>query len=164
MAYSGIICTIALDPFYQQFLIHQFSQESDPVFAFPKGHDLSLRFQFYLTCRKYPQQKIKDDWAFKIEIPWMEHKTPFYYNQISPNFQKKFQTRIREFWRDVSHEMMGKWIRAGFTKEEVVQKIVEEFVFGVEDEERIRREYKRYRESERLRRYRARRKQLKNVK
>lgn len=161
---SGIICSIRLDPFYQNFLVHQYCQEESPVFQFPKGSDLSSRFQFYLSCKKFSDQKIREDWEFKIEIPWMEHKSPFFYNQMSPNFQKKFQTRIREFWRDVSHELMGKWIRAGFSKEEVVQKIMEEFGFEMEGEERIRREYKRYREAERLRRYRTRRKLLKCVK
>lgn len=160
---SGIICTVKLDPFYQQFLREQF-QEYETVFRFPKGHDLSLRFQFYLSLAPNNQPEKYGESEFKIEIPYMEHKSPFYYNYMSPNFQQKFQTRIREFWRDVSHEIMGRWIREGYTKEEVVQKIVEEYGFTEDDEERVRREYKRYRETERYRRFCRKRKQLKYVK
>lgn len=94
----------------------------------------------------------------------MEHKSPFYYNYMTSCFQQKFQTRIREFWRDVSHEIMGKWIREGYSKEEVVQKIIEEYSFSEDDEERIRREYKRYRETERYRRFVRKRKMVKCVK
>lgn len=164
MLQSGIICTISLDPFYQQFLKIQFNQEDSPVFFFPKGHDLSTRFQFYLTCRKYSNQKIKDAWSFKIEVPWMEHKNPLYSRFMSPNFQKKFQSRVREFWRDVSHEIMGKWHREGFSQEEIIQKLIEEFNFTPDDEERIRREYKRYRKAEYNRRHNHKQKVLKNVK
>ncbi|HET6558081.1 MAG TPA: hypothetical protein VFG54_12250 [Prolixibacteraceae bacterium] len=160
---SGIICTIKLDPFYQQFLRCQF-QEFDPVFRFPKSHDLSLRFQFYLSrCPDGKQEKYGAS-EFKIEVPYMEHKSPLYYNFMSHNFQQKFQTRIREFWRDISHELMGIWSREGFSKEDIIQKVIEDFGFGPDDEERIRREYKRYRECERQRRYKRRNKMLKNVK
>lgn len=160
---SGIICTIKLDPFYQQFLRCQF-QEFDPVFRFPKSHDLSLRFQFYLSRTPIgkPEKYVVDE--FKIEVPYMEHKSPFYYNYMSPNFQQKLQSRIREFWRDVSHELMGIWSRQGFGKEDMVQKIVEDFGFLPEDEERIRREYKRYRACERQRRFYHKSKSLINVK
>lgn len=161
---SGIICTISLDPFYQQFLRVQFNQEKDPVFFFPKGHDLSTRFQFYLTRRKFQNYKIKPEWQFKIEVPWMEHKNPLYNHYMSPNFQKKFQSRVREFWRDVSHEIMGRWHRDGFTQEEIVQKMIEEFYFTPDDEERIRREYKRYRKAEYNRRHNTKQKMLKTVK
>lgn len=94
----------------------------------------------------------------------MEHKSPFYYNYMSPCFQQKFQTRIREFWRDVSHELMGKWKRDGFMQEEIVQKIIEDFGLSPNDEERVRREYKRYKETERKRRIRNKQRVLKNVK
>jgi len=160
---SGIICTIKLDPFYQQFLREQF-QEYDPVFRFPKAHDLSLRFQFYLSLTPTDEAEKYGAAEFKIEVPYMEHKSPFYYNHMSTSFQQKFQTRIREFWRDVSHEIMGKWIREGYSKEEVVQKIIEEYGFSEDDEERVRREYKRYRETERYRRFVRKRKTLKSVK
>lgn len=160
---SGIICTIKLDPFYQQFLRYQF-QEYEPIFRFPKSHDLSLRFQFYLSRNPVGRADKYGSSEFKIEVPYMEHKSPLYYNYMSPIFQQKFQTRIREFWRDVSHELMGRWCRDGFSKEDVVQKIIEDFGFTPDDEERVRREYKRYRETERQRRFKNKHKMLKSVK
>lgn len=160
---SGIICTIKLDPFYQQFLRVQF-QEFEPIFRFPKSHDLSLLFQFYMSKNPGAKPERFGVSEFKIEVPYMEHKSPLYYNYMSPNFQQRFQTRIREFWRDVSHEIMGKWSRAGFNKEDIIQKLIEEFEFTADDEERVRREWKRYRESERQRRFRNKNKVLRSVK
>ena len=141
---SGVICTIKLDPFYQRFLKMQFDVHG-PVFCFPKGHDLGTRFQFYLSTGGIEKPEKPGPFDFKIEIPYMEHKSPLYYNTMSPNFQQKFQSRIREFWRDVSHELMGKWSRMGFTKEECIMKLIEEFGFTPDEEERVRREWKRYR-------------------
>lgn len=157
---SGIFCTIKLDPFYQRFLRKQFD-DFNPVFNFPKGHDLSLRFQFYLSTKSASKPDKYGIEEFRIEVPYMEHKSPLYYNYMSPNFQHKFQSRVREFWRDVSHELLGKWNRYGFNREECIQKLMEEFDFTPDDEERVRREWKRYRETERLRRFRNKNKSVK---
>lgn len=157
---SGIICTIKLDSFYQRFLRSQFD-DFNPVFNFPKGHDLAFRFQFYLSTKSALKPERYGEDEFRIEVPYMEHKSPLYYNCMSPNFQQKFQSRIREFWRDVSHELLGKWNRAGFNREECIQKLMEEFGFTPDDEERVRREWKRYREAERLRRFRNKNKNVK---
>lgn len=166
MSFSGIICTIKLDPFYQAFLCRQFGYiETAPVFAFPKGHDLSLRFQFYLSVppRNY-QTPDYGDWTFKIEIPFMEHKSANYYRFMSQKQQANFQARIRAFWKDVSHEIIGKEKRAGFLKEEIIQKLMEDFGFEENYRDRIRRDYSRYLQSERNRRYNLQSRELKNVK
>lgn len=163
MPLSGIICTIKLDPFYQSFLLHQFGySEFVPVFSFPKGHDLSTRFQFYLS--KPPSGYKGEDhgkWSFKIEIPYMEHKNPKVYRYMSPKQQSAFQVRVRRFWQDVSHEIIGKEKRRGFLKEEIIQKLMEDFGFEEEHRDRIKREYSRYLQSERLRRFRSKKRNVK---
>jgi hypothetical protein len=155
MSSSGVICTVKLDPFYQAFLFQQFGySEHVPVFAFPKGHDLSLRFQFYLSI---PPRSYKGEdhgaWTFKIEVPFMEYKNPNSYRYISAKQQGSFQKRIRSFWQDVSHEIIGKSKRAGFLKEEIIQQLIDEFNFSEEHRDRIRREYSRYLQTERNRRF-----------
>ena len=165
MASSGVICTIKLDPFYQAFLFKQFGfSELAPIFEFPKGHDLSLRFQFCLSRAPY-KYKGEDhgEWSFKIEIPYMEHKDPKYYRYMSPTMQGIFHKRVRSFWKDVSHEIIGKEKRAGYEKEEIIEKLMEDFGFDERFRDRVRREYSRYLQAERNRRFRRKEKVLKNV-
>lgn len=163
MSLSGIICTVKLDPFYQAFLFRQFGYaEESPVFAFPKGHDLSLNFQFFLSMP--PRHYIPEDygkWTFKIEIPYMEHKNPKSYRYISPKQQSSLQKRIRDYWQDISHHIIGRAKREGYQKEEIIQYLIDEFKFAEEHRDRIRRDYSRYLQTERNRRHRLNKKCVK---
>jgi len=150
---SGIYTTVKLHPFYQQFLRGQF-QQTEQVFQFPKGHDLLMRLEFFLA--KAPADFKPANYGkqtFRIEIPYMEHKDPFYYNYISENKSVLFARRIREYFRDVIHEEIGRARRKGFTRSEIIYGLMEELHISPTYFDLMEKEYKRYLQAERSRRF-----------
>ncbi len=154
---SGIYTKIKIHPFYQEFLRGQF-HEYEPVFKFPPRHDLLIRLERFLST--YPHNP--DDvfaWndkkeTFLIEIPFMEHKDPFYYNYLSKQKNALFARRIREYFRDIIHEDIGKAIRKGFTRTEIIYSLLDEFNISPVYYDLMEKEYKRYLQAERVRRFR----------
>ncbi len=156
MALSGVICTIKLDPFYQAFLFRQFGYDSsDPVFSFPKGNELQKYFKEFLSIPPLAYRgEDHGGWTFKIEIPHMEHKNPKSYRYISEKQQGNFQSRVRGVWQLVAYESFKKDKLLGLSKNEIIQKLMDDFDFEEKYRDRIDREYSRYLLSLRLARYR----------
>ncbi len=152
---SGYSVKIRLDPFLQEFLKGHFHQK-DAIFEFPKGHDLLVRLEWYLS--KPPKDLVpKEDqhpWDFYISIPNMEHKDPFYYHYISETKNKMLQNRIREYFRDIFHEEISLGIKKGFYKNEIIYQLMDEWGINTDYEDRLIKEYQRYLNNERRRRYR----------
>ena len=161
---SGIICTISLDPFYQQFLRVQEDQEDYPVFSFPKNHDLGKTFQAGLNCRDITPKKMKSGWEFKIEIPYRKSKNPEYYNKMSEDAQREFQSEVRLFARRIIDKMMHEQYLEGIPKEMTIIDIMEDYNFSEDHRDRIVRWYNRLIYREKQKRYRNKKKVLKSVK
>lgn len=158
---SGIYTTVRLDPFYQEFLRAQFNQW-DPVFTFPRGHDLVIRLERYLTQPpndfKVKQNPFGDE-TFRIEIPFMELKNPAYYFYLSDRKMKLFQQRVRDFFREIFHEEIRKYRSKNFNKNEAIICFMEDFQISERYEDRLIKAYNRYIDLERHRRFRRRKSQ-----
>lgn len=151
-----VITTVKLDPFLQQFLRGHFKCQ-EPIFIFPKGEDLLLRLEYFLSI---PPRDFRPsnfgEWTFRIQVPAMEHKNPLSYFYLSEKKMILFSTRIRNFQRDVFHELIGVGIRRGMYKSEIIQSLMEDYNIDPKFEDRIQREWSRYKESIRLREFRER--------
>jgi len=152
---SGVYTTIRLDPFYQEFLRGHFKQR-DPVFIFPKGHDLLIRLERYLT--RPPEGFVPRDFGdhtFRIEIPFMDHKNANYYFFMSEAKNKLYGTRIREYFKDIFHEEAGRSRRKfRLTKQEAIVCFMEDKEISPRYEDRLIKEYQRYLISERVSKHR----------
>lgn len=162
---TGVICTMKLDPFYQAFLRARFEQIGDGVFSFPKGHDLSLMLQFLLK----PKPRDFDcsewgEWAFRIEVPFMEHKNPQTYNYLSEARTIVLTSRIMRYWKFLAHDIITEARRRGMQKKEIIYFLLEEMDIPVFYSDRIEREYSRYLIEERQRKFLCKKKMLKDVK
>jgi hypothetical protein len=162
---TGVVCRIKLDPFYQAFLRSRFEQKDIDVFSFPKGHDLSLLFQFLLKPKPSDPELIEPaEWVFGIDVPYMEHKNPFTYNYISKTRTIILASRIMRYWKMVSHDIISESRRKGMEKKEVIYFLLEELELSDDYMDRIEREYSRYLLEERQRKFLCKKKLLKNVK
>lgn len=151
---SGRFTTITLDPFYQQFLRGWFLCK-DPIFTFPKAHDLLMRLQVFLTKPPdsyIPQPASKDQ--LMIEIPFMEHKNVDVYNYISPALNQQFIARIREFFNMHFHERIAQLRKKHFLKEECIDIFMEENLIDPQYRDRLTKNYQRYIRNEYMRKYR----------
>jgi len=160
---SGIITTMKLDPFYQQFLRAQF-HNADIVFRFPPRHDLLMRLECFLT--KTPLNYKRQDYGentFRIELPYMEHKDVMYYNYLSENSQALFAQRVKDFYRMIVHELFADYRRKGFFKTEIVYLIIEDFSFTTSDYDRILKDFNRFVACEKSRRFTQRQKDNKKT-
>jgi hypothetical protein len=154
---SGYAVKIKLDPFLQKFLRGHFDQHN-PVFEFPKGNDLLMRLEFYLSIppRDMPAKSDPHPWDFYISIPHMDHKDPFYYNYISEVKNKMIQNRIREYFLTLFHEEIAIGRKKGFFKNEIIYQLMDEWGIPVDYEDRLFKEYQRYLKKERDQRFRKR--------
>jgi hypothetical protein len=157
---TGRFITVKLDPFYQEFLRGQFNWY-DPVFTFPKGHDLLKRLEYYLTV---PPKDFKlDDFGeetFRIEIPRMEHKDPDCYTFLSEQKNKLFANAVRDYYRVIFHAEIGKAIKDGIPKSDMIFCLMDDYNISRDYEDRIIKDFDRYLKSERLRRYRRRNRKI----
>ena len=158
---SGIYTKVKLHPFYQEFLRGYF-QQHELVFKFPKKHDLLTRLEQFVSIQ--PENR-ETDWisdkdcnAFLIELPYMEHKDPFYYNYISQNKSRLYAHRVREFFRDVYHEFVGRLERDGFYREEIIYIFLEEFHISPDYTDWLKKELYLYKKSLSARKHRKKRK------
>ncbi len=151
---SGYAVRIRLDPFLQEFLRGHFHQK-DAIFEFPKGHELLIRLEWYLSQppRDYPIKVEPHPWDFHIAIPKMEHKDPFYYNFISEMKNRMLQNRIRNYFRVIFHEEIHKARKKGFYKNEIIYQLMDEWEISSKYEDRLLKDYDRYLTYERTRRY-----------
>jgi hypothetical protein len=162
---SQIYCTLKLDPFYQAFLRARFQQPAGEPFRFSKGHDLSLFFQAML--RPVPPGHKDPDYgqsAFVVEVPWMEHKSAETYRYVSQERNVMFCSRVMRYWKMVSHDIISQARRLGMEKKEVIFFLLEELEIPLQYSDRVEREYSRYKQEERQRRFASKNKMLKNVK
>jgi len=151
---SGIYTTINLDPFYQEFLRAQFCQ-NDPVFTFPKGHDLVIRLERYLTVPPVNYKPVTyNNNTFRIEIPYMEHKNPQVHFFMSDRKQKMFAAKVKDFFREIFHEEIRKHRSRNFSKNEAIICFMEDFMISEQYEDRLVKAYNRYMDMERARRFR----------
>lgn len=154
MSVTNVITTTRLDFFYQQFLRSHFCNQNNP-FQFPKGHFLNLALEYYLT--KPPENYRRQDYGeetFIIEVPRMEFKNADYYNYLSERKQRLFADKVREFAVSIINERINKMKRKGFTKEDCIVVIMEDYDINPKYSDRIRRAYSRYMNAERLRAFR----------
>lgn len=162
-------CVIKLDPFYQAFLRARFNEDgknSNGIFYFGKGHDLSLLLQFLLRP-KPSGAKLQNYGAhtFKIGIPAMEHKNPQTYCYLSDDRQSILTRRIMRYWKLVSHDCISEARRRGISKKDIVYMLLEELDLPDYYSDRVEREYSRFLHEERNRKYLRQQKEvLKNVK
>jgi hypothetical protein len=135
------------------------------VFAFDKGHDLNLLFQFLLKPNPpgYKNTNYGVE-TFRICVPAMEHKNPDTYNYLSEERQHILVKRIMKYWQMVSHDVINEARRKGLEKKDIVYMILEELDLPEYYSDRIEREYSRYLRCERGRRYYKHKKVLNNVK
>jgi hypothetical protein len=160
---SGIYTTLRLDPFYQEFLRAQFNQWN-PVFTFPKGHDLLLRLERYLTTPPIDFKLIEfGEESFRVEIPYMEIKNPNVYFYLSDKKMKLFNQRTRDYFREIFHEEIRKYRSKNFNKNEAIICFMEDFRISERYEDRLIKAYNRYMEIERMRRFRCRQKRRKSL-
>jgi len=162
---SEIYCTLKLDPFYQAFLRARFQVPEGEPFRFSKGHDLSLFFQAML--RPVPRDFVQPDFgkdAFVIEIPLMEHKSAQVYRYVSPERNVMFSSRVMRYWRMIAHDVITQARRMGMEKKEVIFFLLEELDIPIQYSDRVEREYSRFLQEERQRRFLSKNKMLKNVK
>ena len=162
---SGIHVTLKLDPFYQAFLRARFQIPEGEPFRFSKGHDLSLFFQAML--RPLPADFRETDygqWAFRIEIPYMEHKNPLTYRYISPERMVMFSSRVMRYWKMIAHDIITQARKMGMEKKEIIFFLLEELDIPLQYSDRVERDYSRYLAEERTRHFRVKNKKLKNVK
>ena len=151
---SGIYTTINMDPFFQEFLRAQFNQW-DPVFTFPKGHDLLIRMERYLTAPPSDFKPIAyGNETFRVELPWMEHKNPSVHFYMSDRKQKMFSARVRDYFREIFHEEIRKYRSKNFNKNEAIICFMEDFKISEQFEDRLVKAYNRYMDLERARRFR----------
>lgn len=153
---TGRYVEIKLDPFFQSFLRSHF-KEYEQIFEFPKGHDLLIRLEYLLAkppADYKPKPESGDSSMFRIAIPYMEHKNIDSYTYMSLNAQRLFVSRIREYYKIIIHEEISSARRKGFQKDEIVLKIMEDFNLTNFNDDRIKRDYTRYLNTERFRRYR----------
>jgi hypothetical protein len=150
---SGIVVTIKLDRFYQQFLRGHFGVDANP-FIFPNRHDLLLRFEAFLSIapRDWKPVQLGEE-AFHIEIPYMEHKDPNCYNYISKEKNNLFAVRVREFQRMIFHEEFRSLKKTGYNRQECIQIMLEDFGIDQTYFDRVVKEYDRWLISQRQLRY-----------
>lgn len=161
---SPVTTIIRIDPFYQRFLRVQLNQH-EKVFEFPKGHDLSIVFQFFVSKAPDDFQPPKpSDELLEVAIPYMEHKNPLVYNFISERSNTFLVTRIREYQRSVFHEEIGKRKQKGLHKDEIIWQLIDEYSLSESDYDRVSRAYSRYLNAERQRKYLGRQKKENNRK
>jgi hypothetical protein len=151
---SGRYITIKLDPFYQEFLRGHFNWY-DPVFAFPKGHDLLKRLEYYLTPPP-KDWKLQDfgEWTFRIEIPLMEWKDADCYNYLSERKNKMFEIAVREYYRVIMHTEIGKAIKDHVPKNDIIFCFMDDFNISQDYYDRIIKDFDRWIKLEKMRRYR----------
>jgi len=154
---SGRFITIKLEPYYQEFLRSQFNQNEN-VFSFPRGHDLLMRLEFFLAIPPpdyIPEPTpLNDPKIFRIAVPFMEHKHVDTYTYLSQSSHDAFVSRIKNYYKIVIHDIISKSIRKGFKKTEIIEKLMEDFQLSDFGNDRIKKSYKRYLDTERTRRFR----------
>lgn len=162
-------CLIKLDPFYQAFLRARFNScglNSNGIFYFDKGHDLSLLLQFLLKPKPV-EHKVQNYGAstFKLGIPFMEHKNSKTYCYLSEDRQMILVKRIMRYWKLVSHDCITEARRRGINKKDIIYMLLDEMDLPEFYSDRIEREYSRFLHEERNRKYFKHKKEmLKNVK
>lgn len=160
--YSGIFVVCRIDPFYQQFLRAQFKQKQI-IFRFPHNHDLEVALKTYLTNHKPETDKPTPtgNEAFRLAIPPMDHKDPREYNKLSDKKQQLLADKIKRYYRHVIHDEIGRLRQKGFHVNEIIYIILEDFNFNFRYYDRVEKEYKRWLNSQRLKRFRQREKRKK---
>jgi hypothetical protein len=159
---SGIITTVKLEPFYQQFLKSHF-ECNELVFSFPKEHDLQSALNLLLT--KNPQKNTYLDYGsftFRIELVYLKTKNIRYNNFISERASSLFASKVRNFYGMIFHEFYSSLYRS-FKHKDIVYLWIEKHGFSESSYDRIEREARRYRKRNYDRTYLA-KKKLKNVK
>lgn len=143
---SGVLTSFKLDPFFQTFLKSHFQCGSDAVFTFPKGHDLLRRLEVllrpvpenYKPSRSHPA-------LFHVELPYMKHKDPLYYNYLSDTAGKAFARKVRDFYELVFHERMSELRNAGYEYKECVYLFQDEYDLPPESTDRLIKDFQRWR-------------------
>lgn len=141
---SGIITTVKLEPFYQQFLKSQF-ECNELVFTFPKGHDLQTALTLLLN--KNPYGNAYPDYgtqSFRIELYYSRTKDIRIFNYISERAGNMFASKVHEFYGMVFHEFYAKHYRT-FNHKDIVYLWLEKNRFDESHYDRIERDARRYR-------------------
>lgn len=162
---SDYTTTIRLDPFFQRFLRTQFEQKDDAVFVFPPRHDFNNLLSFLVqpvpSDYKTPDYK---DWTFRILLPNMEHKNVQVYNYLSKKAQQTFSNKVRRYMNRMFHDELGEAVcRYGLTRIEAIDHLTDTFGFLPEDQDRLLKEYQRWRKAENMRRFRKKKKNLQEM-
>ncbi len=159
---SGIITTVKLEPFFQQFLRSHFEQENELVFCFPKDHDLLKNLNLLLTNQ--PDREPAHEYGaetFEIELYYLRHKDVRQKNWVSETGAKYYAKTVRDYYAMLFHDFYASRYRR-FGHKETVYLWMEENGFDESAYDRIERDARRYRNRENQKNYRERTK-LKNV-
>lgn len=150
---SEYFVTIKLEPFYQHFLRQHFSQH-DTLFAFPPKHDLLKRLQAFLTKTPDNYKPLsQNETTFSISLPFMEHKNVAVYNCITAEKNNLFASRVREYFHLVFHDYISRYRKEGFYRNEIISIFMDDFKIEPKHSDRIEKEFNRYLQKERFRRF-----------
>jgi hypothetical protein len=146
MAGPGIVITIKLDPFHQEFLKGYFKQTFRGAFFWPKGHLITKKF---ITLLRKPPDNFTSpkfgDWAFSVDVPWMFDKDPYYCHYLSDQGNKMLQKSIREFADMVFHEEMLKLRNNGHEYKDCILLFMEDYQISEKHFDRLLKDYQRFR-------------------
>lgn len=141
---SGIITTVKLEPFYQQFLKTHF-ECNELVFTFPKGHDLQQRLTALLIKNPHPHAYLDyGKYTFRIELYTVSSKDIRQHNYISETASSIFASKVRDFYSMIFHEFYAGLYKK-FTHKEIVYLWIEKYNFSESAYDRIERDARRYR-------------------
>lgn len=153
----GIIITIELDPFYQDFLRTHFGRRKVDPFFWPKNHNISKKFMSLLQVNPKEFKPISfGDNSFSVDIPFLSHinKDPFIHNYLSKNGNYLLTKSIKDFFDLIFHEFLTSKHKDGFNHKEAILIFMDEYSIDENNYDRLIKNAQRWRNRVKMRNYR----------
>jgi len=154
---TGIYVTIKLDPFLQQFLRGYFECE-EVVFSFPRQSRKNWLPIAFKAALWFPPENYKPqtfgDYTFRIEIPEMNDKDPASHNYISERANTEFTRSVIMFYSGVIYSFFDEMKSANYGAKSIVALFVDRYGIDIRYEDRIARDYSRYKNMTAAKKYR----------
>lgn len=155
---TGIICKIKLDPYFQQFLRGYYRIES-LIFKFPREDYDELHIaRIFNDLLDSPPKDFKPESfgknEFLIEVPFQDHKDPFYCNYLSQTANEKFAKKVFEAFRDDFYDFIKEKRAIGWKEyKDIIELYMDNRQIDTKYFDRLTKDYQRWRIIKNKRKY-----------
>ena len=142
---SNVFVTFKVDPFYQVFLRSYFKQ-NEILFEFPRGTDFNILLGFLLMKQPgTPKKYDYGDESLQVLLQYMKHKNVLVYNYISISGNRIFNEKIEDLFKLIFHKHVDQAIhRVGLRKKDAIHSFMEKYNMGDFSTDRLTKSYQRY--------------------